>query len=101
MKVKITILLLSILFSSGSLNAYCHQRYSSGEHQIKATTESINAAIAPSFAFEERELAHFPFAILVNFADARAYAWQKSVIYFSPSIRKSVKTYIVFRTLRN
>ena len=101
MKSKLTTLFLGVLFLWGSLFSYCQESYSSKALQIKAATETIHVAIAQKFAFEERELTAFPAAILVNFAQAKAYLWHQTREYLSPSIHKSVKTYIVFRTLRN
>ena len=101
MKVKLTTLFLSILFLWGSVCSFGQETYSSKALQVKAAAEHVNIAIAPNFAFEERELTQFPLAILVNFAQAKAYACHQRILYFSPSIHKSVKTYIVFRTLRN
>lgn len=101
MKVKLTTLFLSILFFWGSLAAYGQQTYFSKGHQIKASAENVNVAVDPASTFEARELTHFPLTILVNFDYAKAYALQQSILYFPPSVQKSVKTYIVFRTLRN
>ena len=101
MKARLTTLFLSILFLWGSLVAYGQQTYSSKGHQITAATECVNVAIDPASTSEAREVTHFPLTILVNFDYARAYALQQRILYFPPSIQKSVKTYIVFRTLRN
>lgn len=101
MKSKVIILLVGILFLWGSFAAYGQQTYSSNKYEIRASTENINLAVAPALSFEAREVTHFPLTILGDFAYARAYARQHRIIYFSPSIQKSAKTCIVFRTLRN
>lgn len=101
MKVRIITLFLGILFLWGSLAAYGQQTYSAKGHQIKESTESVKVAIDPTLALEARELTHLPLTILADFTYARAYALQQRIVYFSPSIHKSVKTYIVFRTLRH
>lgn len=61
----------------------------------------MHVAIAPTFAFEVRVLEHGALLILVNFVYTKAIASLQRVSYFSPFIHKSVKTCIVFRTLRN
>jgi hypothetical protein len=100
MKAKVILFLLGILFLWGSVAAYGQHTYSS-RYEIKESTKNINLAIAPALAFEARELAHFPLTILGDFAYTIAYARQHRIVYFSPSIRQSAKTCIVFRSLRN
>jgi hypothetical protein len=101
MKGKLTTLLFSILILWGSLSSYGQQIYSAKSHEIKAATENVSVAIPPTLNFAEKELTHFPLAIHANFAYAKGYTWRQRIIFYAPSIHKSVKTYIVFRALRN
>ena len=85
----------------GSLSTRAQQTCSSNSHLIKAVSENVSVTIAPTLTFAEQELSDFLVTILANYAQSKTCAWQQRIINSSPSILKSIKTYIIFRALRN
>lgn len=101
MRVKLLTSFLSVLFLWGSLAVYGQQRYAASSREIKAATDNVHMAIAPSVASTE-EAADFSKVILVDFSAAKEYAWNRRFSsFYLVFIHKPFKAYILFRALRN
>lgn len=100
MKVKLTSLVLSILFLWGAVTLSGQQRWDPRSCQMKATPESLCVAIAPTLTCEEQELSDFQSPFLLETVQVRINTWQQAIRYILPSTGRSSRAYILFRVLR-
>ena len=99
-KSKIFTFLLGLVFLWGSLAAYSHQTYSSDVRQYKAASEVVTVAVAPKIAIAE-QVKEFPTAILASFSFVKVHAPSLGIFFSKTPVRRSIKTYIVFKVLRH
>ena len=101
-KARIFAFLLGLVFLGGSLATHSHQTYSSDARQFKAASEIVSVAVAPKIAIAEH-IKEFPSAILATFSFAKvnALTLTHTILFSKTPVRKSIKTYIVFKVLRN
>jgi hypothetical protein len=101
MKVRVTSVFLAIIFLWASSSLVAKPRFDSRTAQIKVTSQTLCVATAPGLAFEEQEffpcLTPDPNCVRSAKADAAQY---RAIIKTS-SLHRSVKTYLLFRVLRN
>ena len=101
MKRRVFTLFLSLIILWGSLAAYSHKTFASDVQQFRPSSESVTVAIAPKFHEGVQVNTDFLLATAGSISLVKAHALHDKILYISPSIRKSVKAYIIFRVFRN
>jgi len=101
MKVKLTSLVLSILFLWGAVTLSAQQRWIPRSSQMKATSESFCVVIAPTLTYEEQELSDLQTPFVFETVQVGINIWRQSIRYILPFTGRSSRAYILFRVLRN
>ena len=101
MKSRVFTFLLSCVILWASLAAYTHKTYASNVQQYRVSTESVAAAIGPRLSEGEQLTTDHLLPVIGTFSFAKTHALHHKILNTSPSIRKSVKAYLIFRVFRN
>lgn len=101
MKVRLTALVLTILFLAGNVQASVQPDSHSKSHELKIAPLSFVKSLSSEKSLGEDEFTHYPAAIHLNFKTTFTLrALQRPV--FSPSFtHKPSQFFILYRVLRN
>jgi len=101
MKRRVFAFFLSGIFLWASLATLGHKTYSSDGQQYRAACENFTVAIAPKLGIVEQQNTDHSLVTIGSFSFNRFHGLPQKIQNISPSIRKSVKAYIIFRVFRN
>ena len=101
MKARLTISFLCIFILWSSMVGSGNYASFSNSHEIKASSEIVFNALAPSEKYEAEKLTYFPSIILVNLAINRAYVLQDLLQISHSFTHRFSKFYLLFCVLRN
>lgn len=101
MKGRVFTLLLSTIILWASLAAYNNKTYSSDGQQFNPKSENVAVAVAPKLSVGEQAESDHLLATVASFTLTKPHTALHKILNTSPSIRKSVKAYLIFRVFRN
>jgi hypothetical protein len=101
MKIRLTALLLMVLFLWGTVQVSAQPKSSGKSHELKIVTPSFIKSVSSENSLGEDEFTHYPVAVLLNFKTTFILrAAQRPVL--TPSFtHKPSRFFILFRVLRN
>jgi hypothetical protein len=101
MKRRVFAFLLSVVILWASLATFGHRTYSSDGQHYSPARENVTVAIAPKLGIAEQENIDHSLVTVGSFSLTRFHSLPQKIQSISPSIRKSIKAYIIFRVFRN
>ena len=101
MKARLTVLILTLLFLWGNVQASGQSSSSGKSHEVKIVSSSFVKSFSTENGVAEDEFTYYPASILLNFSTIFFLRAIQSPVLATSFIHKPSQAFILYRVLRN
>ena len=101
MKIRLTAMLLTVLFLWGTTQVSAQPKSSTQSYELKIAAPSFVKSISSENSLGEDEFTHYPVAVLLNFKTTFTLRAAERFVLTTSVSHKPSRFFILYRVLRN